>query len=196
VRVVFLDIDGVLATDRTYREVERLGHVQYQSVGWGPPRKEWTRPDLLLSQEHVPAESVQALLAVCALADGFVLSSTWRNDPGLEPTVAYLRALGVQTPCLGGTPYRLQEVPCTFRNGYAESPSRYCTATRGDEIHAWLRLHPEVTHMVILDDDSELRPYGAYHVRTAESVGLRLRHVRKAQRILAQPFRLRSEESP
>ena len=48
----------------------------------------------------------------------------------------------------------------------------YVAKVRGDEIHEWLELHPEVTRFVILDDDSDMKHLLPYLLRTHPCEGL------------------------
>ena len=81
-----------------------------------------------------------------------VLSSTWRL---IDESVATLRAAGI-----------LDHAHPDWRTGYHGSH-------RGQQIAEWLEHHPEVTHYVILDDDSDMLPEQVPHfVQTRFETGL------------------------
>jgi hypothetical protein len=100
-----------------------------------------------------------------------VVSSSLRIS-GRTLTVLRLRLWSVRGSMIGLTP-RLDRVPGE-------------DATRGEEIQAWLDLHPDVTRFVILDDTDDgmddLRPH---LVQTDPLFGLTDDDVEKAIRILA-----------
>jgi len=55
---------------------------------------------------------------------------------------------------------------------------------RAREITLWLEEHPEVTHYVILDDDSDILSHGEHAVLTTWEDGLLSTHVKAAIKIL------------
>lgn len=57
---------------------------------------------------------------------------------------------------------------------------------RGDEIRAWLENNSDVTHFIILDDDSDMCEFTENNlVQTTYEYGLREEHVKKAIKILS-----------
>lgn len=88
---------------------------------------------------HFPLERYCAFLVGKIQLDTgceVVLSSSWRHHP---ESVEHLNKVVVKL--FDKTPF-------------VNTPDRI----RGDEIKAWLDLHPEVTKYAILDDDSDMRP--------------------------------------
>lgn len=115
---VFLDIDGVLNSRASFREPE--GELDVARIA---------------RLDHM----------VDAAGASIVLSSSWRIDPGLEPTIDRLRERGLRATVVGATP-RIGDRP------------------RGAEIAAWLLAHGSASRWglalgvsrqpyVILDDD-------------------------------------------
>ena len=58
------------------------------------------------------------------------------------------------------------------------------TGERGDEIKEWLSRHPEVTHFVILDDDSDMSDVKDHLIKTTFQYGLQAEHAAKAIEML------------
>lgn len=99
-------------------------------------------------------QAVQWLSEFCIRHNySIVISSTWRSD-GIEKCEEYLKAGGLREgiKVIGVTPI---------------SKNR----RRGDEIHTWLELHPDVTGFIILDDDSDMDPYLDKLVKCNPNVG-------------------------
>jgi hypothetical protein len=83
-----------------------------------------------------------------------VVSSTWRRNKTLEALKEILKVHHIMADrMIGTTPI------CA---------SRY----RGDEIKEYLDSHPEVTEFVIIDDDSDMKPYMDRLVKTENRNGL------------------------
>jgi len=114
-RVIFLDIDGVLNSTKT-------------CVAFG---------GFPLELHHLDAFDQVAIRLLRRLCDSsgiqIVLSSTWRKTHHWHDVG---QALGL--PIIGDTPVML--------------------GPRGEEISAWLTLHPEVNAYAIIDDDSDMLP--------------------------------------
>ena len=83
-----------------------------------------------------------------------VVSSSWRK----YKTLAALQEIFKQNNLL----------PDRMVGTTPELPSRY----RGDEIEAYLKDHPEVTEFVIVDDDSDMKPYMDRLIKTDSRNGL------------------------
>lgn len=140
-RVLFLDIDGVLNTERT--------------------RAFPGRPDPL------DAEAVKNLNAITdALGAKIVVSSTWRigsEEAFQRDVVDYLRNQGVTAEILGRTPSGVPDGPCTMCHSKGGKHRFSCRALdrgyRGAEIN-WkmgqMGLKPE--QIIILDDDADMEP--------------------------------------
>lgn len=140
-RVLFLDIDGVLndrdtliAADSTDTATEAEAAI----VGMDPCA-------LLGDLRSISAEMVRHLntLIERAKVDGVVISSSWRIGFSLQFIEAVLKHHGFKGTVIGKTP-RSNPRDGSFR------------ILRGWEIREWLVDHPEVTDFVILDDDSDM----------------------------------------
>ena len=94
-----------------------------------------------------------------------VVSSSWRCGVKFSHLVGILRNFGVRGEIIDKTP-ELDIVQFS----------------RGDEINTWLRLHSEVTHFVILDDNTD--PQMRNLVETHFKTGLTDEHVEQAIRML------------
>ena len=102
-----------------------------------------------------PVSSSNLLYVLEELPDlQIVITSTWRKfDSHMERLNEFFKTLGIFEKVVGKTP-RSEE-------GY-----------RGKEIESYLKDHPEVTEFVIIDDDSDMKPYMDRLVKTNGSNGL------------------------
>ena len=134
-KVVFLDIDGVLNSRKTM--------LLHGSVFIDTPRV----------REKLDPYGCLFLQRLCERGVHIVLSSTWR----LGSRFLQERETAFPFPVLDRT--------CSHP---------FPGSTRGDEIQQWLNQHPEVTHYVILDDDSDmLDTQQSQFVKILPSDGLR-----------------------
>lgn len=67
---------------------------------------------------------------------------------------------------------------------YGFTPYGGWDSTRGDEIDAWLKEHPEAENFVILDDRCDMEPHKEKLVRTEPVLGLTTKNVECAIHIL------------
>lgn len=51
---------------------------------------------------------------------------------------------------------------------------------RGSEISEWVKRHPEVSHVCVIDDDSDIEPFHSVHVHTDGDIGLTQADAEKA----------------
>ena len=163
-KVVFLDIDGVLNShDWWYARTSDRHDIDPRNVA---VLNEITQP----------------------VAASIVVSSTWRlhyrgryqDHDGERPTWRFLGDLlhshGVLAPIIGITE-QLPAVP-DGKGGRKSCP-------RGLEIRAWLEAHAGVTHFVVLDDDMDMDGVEDHHVKTdMRTGGLRRAHVAPALSLL------------
>jgi len=158
-KVIFLDIDGVLNTFKTRSEQERVGG--FEAYRRNPIHKAFV------------GELSRVLEATGAR---IVWSSTWRRWHSPEALDRRLAALGCVTTSLGSTPL-------------LGSP-------RAVEIRAWLKVHPEVTHFVTIDDDPSAAVTPETHVEcwdaTVDGGGLDAECADQAIRILGAELERRS----
>jgi hypothetical protein len=160
-RVVFLDIDGVLVTEHYLLQLEQ------NSYSWRDEQ----------GHAHFCPRCLANFEQLIKLTDAkVVLSSTWRFF--LADTVGvpeFFRSRGVNfdifdvTPRFSSSSKKISEYP-----------------TRGEEIQWWLAIHPEVTRYCIIDDDPRILPeQHPYWVRTSFRYGFTSSKLAQALRILA-----------
>ena len=114
---------------------------------------------------------------VAATGCHIVLSSTWRKQGDACGRIVRLLD-GIGATFAGCTPV----LDC-------RQPSGLWTAvTRGQEIAAWLEVHPEVTRCVIVDDDEDMAPLRAHLVLTNSFEGLTPAHAAKILQRLTTPL--------
>lgn len=135
-KVMFLDFDGVLNSQQSAvfwhnrRDQSKWENDMYRD--WKGTLKEY------IAQEFCPIALSNVEELIRKVPDlKVVVSSTWR----LGETVETLRQILYPSKIIGDALI-----------GVTESFSR----TRGNEIQKWLNEHPEVTHYVIIDDDSDM----------------------------------------
>jgi hypothetical protein len=155
-KLIFLDIDGVLITTRSM--MAKVGK-QFDA----PTADANTLQMLRHVAPDIDPVAVGILNRVTRAAGAkIVLSSThrifaWRNGRcDLEQVKAYLQALGIEGEVIGATP--------RFDNG-----------VRGQEIDAWLEDNqvPSDAKIVIIDDDSDMLPHQMFNfIQTKFDTGL------------------------
>jgi hypothetical protein len=149
-RVIFLDIDGVLNSQATF-----CYHSQPEVLA--TLRPEW---GVSLTWDPVLVSNYRLLLRFLPEDVKIVLSSSWRVGRNtLEEVKEMFDIRGVDSSrVIGCTPWL-----------------HLSGSTRGLEIQAWLDEHPEVTDFVILDDDSDMGKLRKKHLfKTEWYVGLTL----------------------
>lgn len=60
---------------------------------------------------------------------------------------------------------------------------------RGYQIQCWLDRHPEVTNIVILDDESDMEHLMSKLVKTSSFIGLTSKEVKQAVKVLKKPLK-------
>lgn len=151
-KVLFLDIDGVLNTFQIYKQPP--SHIPKEQL------KELDGYYIdICNTSDLRVSNLQAVVwleKICKeLNLSIVISSTWRLQ--YDKCVQSLRNSGLDNsiPIIGKTP---------TVGGY-----------RGHEIEAWLKKHPEVTDFVIVDDDHDMEPYMDHLIDTDNEVGFNIR---------------------
>lgn len=175
-RVIFLDIDGVLNHPGTWSAWDRATMDLQRSLGLEPL--------------PIPVEAAcMARLnrVVAATGAKIVISSSWRLHARWQDLGPALARRGLAGEVVGETP-----VPPNFEGWPLRIP-RPAQSGRGREIAAWLASHPEVEAFVILDDDPDTEPLTAHHVHTIGFVGLTDEDAARAVAILSAP---RAPEAP
>lgn len=158
-KVIFLDIDGV------------LNNQDYLiALNKDPEKRKVILPEggRMAYSEMIDTRAVELLNVITSTTGAkLVLSSTWRKLHPWDDLVWMFEHRGVTGELIGKTP----------------SGGR----SRGHEIKMWLDKHPEVTHFVVLDDDSDVYPYESHFVKTrfqGENAGLQRGHVERAIELL------------
>lgn len=154
VRVIFLDIDGVLNTGEwLHRNMTFTGSLSEMPEEW------WVG---LLDPSLV--ENLNDLIRQTGAE--VVISSSWRryNDPVTLQRV--LEGAGFCGKVIGATVARFSSTP------------------RGFAVREWLHENVGVESFVILDDRSDVEPFSAYHVKTEPDTGFHIGLVPEAVTIL------------
>lgn len=158
-KIIFLDIDGVLNNDHTKERFENLVFVSDDKI--------------LLLKELIDKTSAQ-----------IVLSSTWRRgweckERIQEPTSSDLADIRL----FDALADKLREYDIELL-----SYTKDFSSCRGEEIDLWLREwsgEPIEAYMILDDmDGTELRPHSQYLVQTGFWDGLMPNHISKAIKIL------------
>lgn len=144
-KVIFLDIDGVLVNRASFRL----------------PRVPWKSKTVSAARAH--PDCVAALNRLTNTTGAvFVLSSVWRMF-GITFMREWLKVCGVKGKLVGMTPDL-----CHQSGSHLIVEAK----ERGHEIQAWLDVHPEVEAFVILDDDSDMAHLLSRLVQTQFQPGL------------------------
>jgi hypothetical protein len=160
VKIIFLDIDGVLNhADFLYGK-----HPVTSAADNYPHSVEAFDPAALARLQRI----------IDATGAAIVISSSWRVIFKCEEIVAWLRNRGLRARFAGKTGRIL--TPHPNGTGQEEVP-------RSDEIGDWLAGCPDVTAYVILDDDGDAEIAGHY-VGTDWETGLLDEHVEAAIAVL------------
>ena len=167
-KVIFLDIDGVLNTEKRAEEL-------WASVQEGKMSKEeyYETWDLPFDDTALPLKKIVDFTGAV-----LVLSSSWRNIPkSVEKLSKSLKKYNMElfgTTCKGVPLETVVELGFDPNNCYTVYNFRDCqegrfTFDRGAEIAYWLKQHPDVDSFVILDDDiADIKPYyKKEHIRTS-----------------------------
>lgn len=170
-RVVFLDIDGVLNTDKNYRD----WRAAIKADGTSP--EDMLSPHTKLLFEKRCVDVLNTITDVTKAH--IVVSSSWRKiyeDPRrpelhFSDLVALLKEVDVAAPILGKTP--------------ADLPRKFSELIpRGREIQAWLARNQDVDKFVILDDEEDMIHLKNRYVQTDARVGLSSKDAERAIKLL------------
>ena len=168
-KVIFLDIDGVLNSENHAKELDRLAKEGKMSK-----REVCETWDLPYEGTLLPLKKI-----VDETGAKIVLSSCWRINPAnITKLNKIFEPYGFQimdiTTTGGVTATTLKKLGFDISIAYDKSemwngkPAPLYTDDRGAQIALWLRKHPEVDSFVILDDDclDIDQYYGKQHVWT------------------------------
>ncbi len=154
-RVIFLDIDGVL------NSTAFVANARQKDPTGGNP-----------ADDIDPALAAKLDKLVAQTNSQVVLSSDWRKDdgrrPGFDATQAALREHGLGFELYDATPELSERERRDFYD--YRSPGSY--TPRGLEIQRWLDLHPETGAFVILDDEPDMEHLADRLVQTDPDAGL------------------------
>lgn len=162
-KVLFLDVDGVLNCSHTFQR----RHNAWKETNTPVKREEFAWPLGHLDEELVPRLNDIVEQSDCKI----VISSSWRISAEFLYFGGWLVHRGFKYPdaIIDRTP----SLPMLDNS-------------RGEEIKAWLVKHPEVTHYAILDDDViDIMPVHPYNVvETNGKEGLTDEKVKEAINLL------------
>jgi hypothetical protein len=141
VKIIFLDIDGVLNSELWYRKryLDRKNGFTKSTKRENYREHELTEFDddcvALLSSIVVETEAK------------IVISSTWRGSHSIEELQSLLDEKGFCGEIIGVTP----------KYSYTDEDGHYQSVPRGQEILGWIKKNKEIIEdYVILDDDSDM----------------------------------------
>lgn len=163
-KVIFLDMDGVLNN--------RNSMALCGIFGIGPDHNHGDTVD------PTCVKLLECLVAVSGAK--IVISSSWRGR-SKEDTLSVKRAFE-----FAGCPELWEmviDVTPIHRDRF-----------RGREIDAWLAAHKEVTHFVVIDDNSFDITQKDNFVHTKTEFGLQFEHIEKAWHILGGPKDMRHKD--
>lgn len=183
--IVFLDIDGVLASnafDAERASLQERGECALvvppdlldAHAGPSQERRYW-----IIALFHAIDERAVARLArICDATDAeIVVSSSWRESVDLGAFAAVLRAKGCSAPVIGRT--------LALEDRYATN--NWDALDRGEEIALWLRENSRgASPFVVLDDQTDIAPVEDRWVRTTLAYGLQDAHIDRAITLLRE----------
>lgn len=174
VRLVFLDIDGVLNCAESFFGAPRQTTITFlgPQVGYGSVQRE---EELVRRADVVDPIDVDKVARLNKIVDQgkakVVVSSTWRLSYTMKDLVRRLESAGFYGDVVGTTPWDRSD-------------------DRGQEVLAWLLQNTgeAPVHLAILDD-SPFKGFDEHFVRTTFQTGLADEHVEMALRILERPWK-------
>lgn len=157
IQLYFSTFDGVVNTLMIYKDPIKARRLL---------QKDGYYFDLCYPQDK-RVSNTQAVLWLEKLCKEFnadiVITSTWRKDYGLACECLYNSGLSKTIRVIDKTPWL---------DGY-----------RGAEIDAWLKEHP-CPAFVILDDDTDMKPYMDHLVKTDFDTGITVMIYERAKQLL------------
>lgn len=133
-KVIFLDIDGVLNSQLFYEKKSQDDRCEEKA-------------EIHFYEKMIDKDAVELLNKMVAETGAkVVISSTWRKGKNIEWLQNVLKSRGFRHEVLDKTPVLWLSKNCESN----------ITVPRGVEIMAWLKDHPEVKRYVIFDDDSDM----------------------------------------
>lgn len=166
-KVIFLDIDGVINSERSFlASHHRLDTCASDDDGGvGAPYS------IRLSKMTVDPIACGLINRILRRVDAYiVLSSTHRKHfDGMDGVELYLSQLGLDgARCVGVTPVLHKQ--------------------RGEEIKHWLNERPYITHYAIVDDNTDMLSEQAEHfVQIDSAVGFSASDYQRVSEVLGEP---------
>ena len=162
-KIIFLDIDGVLVNRETVCK-----HVDFEGQRLNP-----FHPDCVKNLNKI----------IEATGAKIVVSSSWRSDNEEVWTslLFYFTNQGVKQRPIDKTP---------DLSHYKNENGLWTTRQRGEEIKAWLDAHPgQIEQFVVIDDSSDMDAVrdNFVHIENGMEKGLESHHAESAILILSQP---------
>ena len=155
-KIIFLDIDGVLNS----RETIMSNHEKRQRGEFTTPKIDGCGSDVCAPHKTL----VDRLNKITGQTGAYiVVSSTWRINKTVVELRELLRAFGVTGTVLDKTPRLFKR--------------------RGFEIQEWLDKgspYGEIEKFVIIDDDSDMEHLMPHLIKTTNEKGLQDEHVKEA----------------
>lgn len=164
-KIIFLDIDGVLNSAETCKYY----HEKYKAGGFGgffKPDEECTEKNVLWGKPLVA--NLQRLVSETGAS--IVISSTWRKHYEVEKFKEMFSVYG------------WNDAPVIDRTVRLATYMAICNYCRGDEIEQWIKENSPKSY-VILDDDSDMLPHQNF-VQTDSAIGLTESDVRRSIELL------------
>ena len=177
-RVIFLDIDGVLNSEAYIRKLEEK-HRQLGHTDPTRPKRDTTCECFKLHAQIDRDAVVQLNRLVEATGSKIVISSSWRKLFDPPELHRILSEHGLVAEIIGETPDGANDSEMRETYGYIDR------IFRGHEIDFWLKQHPEVDRFVILDDGGDMEMHKNRLVQTDCEEGLLADHVELAIRVMA-----------
>ena len=173
-KILFLDIDGVLNSERLVAENEA------RHATLGDHRCECF--SIIYQMDRACVARLNRILAETGAQ--VVISSSWRRLLDNATIIKILRSFGFEGAVIGATPDLVNDPEWLARHEWGRNG--YEHIDRGHEIWEWIAAHPEVTHFVILDDCSDMAHVKPFHVHTDFEVGLDEPDVERALHLMAK----------
>ena len=161
-KVIFLDFDGVMNTERYIAEQRRNGLPVSDRYGY------------LFDPKAV--ENLRRIIDATGAA--MVISSSWRLE-GKERMEAMWHERALPGQLIGVTGQSLHA-------NFPMSAGETAGATKGEEIRGWLKEHASKSYRyVIFDDEADIRPEQRPHfIQTDPRIGITRADAERAIRIL------------
>ena len=159
-KVIFLDIDGVLNTGRLTMHISQ----DWKKIDREDEFGQFFDSDAIYFLSHIINETGAEI----------VISSTWKYN-GLDSLVSMWKGRKLPGNVIDTTPNIRAKNNLPFKE----------RAERGNEIRAYLDIHPEVESYVIIDDDDDMLEYQMpFFVQTNPLYGITDREAESAIRVL------------